>query len=60
MRDCAKVLDGFELQNIKTDTNLIKFGIVFIKSSISQTFWIRNDLATFIKVQLKSDFVEFE
>jgi len=50
MRDCAKVLDGFELQNIKTDTNQIKFGIVFIKSSISQTFWIRNDLATFIKV----------
>lgn len=52
-------LSGEDFQKIQAGPNMIKFGIVFIKSSIQQTFWIRNDLASYISVQLESPLSEF-
>jgi hypothetical protein len=60
VRDSVAELNGFELQKIQTGPTVFNFGQMFIKSSATQTFWIRNDLPNSIQVLLKIENKEFE
>lgn len=60
-KDCEMDLDGFDLQKIQIgDKGELDFREVFIKSEMTRTFWIRNNLRTHIFVQLECDFLELE
>ena len=52
VRDCTAALSGEQLQKIQAGPVTIKFGQIFIKSTIQQTFWVRNDLDRCVAVQL--------
>ena len=52
IRDCAQSLSGEQLKRIQAGPVSINFGSIFIKSTIQQTFWVRNDLDKCISVQL--------
>ena len=43
IRDCSSVLSGAELQKVKVGNTIIDFGVIFVKSHMTQTFWVRND-----------------
>ncbi len=43
-KDIKKELEGKELQRILAGPKVVDFENVFVKSSTSRTFWVRNDL----------------
>ena len=50
MRDVHLELDGEELQKIFVGPKVIDFGSVYIKSKVTKTFTVKNDLRNSIKV----------
>jgi hypothetical protein len=53
IRHCQAVLTGLELQRILTGPNRINFGTIFVKSKVTQTFWVKNDNLNCVHVQVK-------
>ena len=53
-RDVSTVLSGAELMNIHSGPTILDFGTIFVKSAMSQTFWIRNDNPKTIIVHFRS------
>jgi len=54
IHNCQKTLSAQELQRINAGPKLIDFGSIYVKSTEHQTFWIRNETAQAIFVQLRT------
>jgi hypothetical protein len=60
IRDCAEELDGAKLQKISAGPQSIDFKNVFVKSTTTKGFTVRNDLRQCIHVRLVIEHQELE
>ena len=51
LREIQSPLSGAELKNIQCGSTMLDFGSMFVKSSMRQTLWVRNDNASTIQVR---------
>lgn len=58
IRDSNLELNGEMLQKVFAGPKQIDFGMLFVKSTVSRTFTVRNDLRNAIKVRLESELEE--